>query len=46
MGAQWFGPYWTASVERRTHGLCINGHVCWRENDRWKFDYAGHVAAS
>jgi hypothetical protein len=40
------GAYWTTSVERWTRDLCSDERVYWRENDRWKFDCAGHVAAS
>jgi hypothetical protein len=43
-GKPTFGPYWTASVERRTCGPSSSRHVCWLEIDRWKFDSAGHVA--
>jgi hypothetical protein len=38
--------YWTASGERRTRDFRSDGRVCWRENVCWKFDCAGHVAAS
>jgi hypothetical protein len=38
--------YWTAFGERRTRGLHSIRHIWWRENDRWKFDCTGHVAAS
>jgi hypothetical protein len=35
-----------ATDERQMHSLRSDGRVCWCENDHWKFDCTGHMAAS